>query len=101
MHLAAFNHRSAKLSYPLSWADPTAKNAVTFSSKISMNSLPPPTVMVEKTDAVDYHTHDAEPGSDTDDDYDCFVPLEAAEDREDAEMGAQVNASAHLPEEHN
>ena len=57
--------------------------------------------MVKKTDAVDYHAHDAEPGSDTDDDYDCFVPLEAAEDREDAEMGAQVNASAHLPEEHN
>ena len=66
-----------------------------------MNSLPPSTVMVKKNDAVDYHAHDAEPGSDTDDDYDCFVPLEAAEDREDAEMGAQVNASAHLPEEHN
>ena len=29
------------------------------------------------------------------------MPLDAAEDHVDAEMGAQVNASAHLPEEHN
>ena len=30
--------------------------------------------MVKKTDAVDYHAHNAEPGSDNDEDYDCFVP---------------------------
>ena len=33
-------------------------------------SLPPSTAMVEKSDAVDYHTHDAEPGSDCDDNND-------------------------------
>ena len=34
------------------------------------DSLPPSTAMVEKIDAVDYHTHDAEPGSDSDDNND-------------------------------
>ena len=46
-----------------------------------MSALPPPTVVVEKTDAVDQHTYDAEPGSDIDEYHDCLVPLEAAEDR--------------------
>ena len=66
-----------------------------------MSALPPPTVVVEKTDAVDQHTYDAEPGSDIDEYHDCLVPLEDEEDREDAEMGAQINTSARVAEEHN
>ena len=66
-----------------------------------MSALPPPTVVVEKTDAVDQHTYDAEPGSDIDENHDCLVPLEDEEDREDAEMGAQINTSARVAEEHN
>ena len=66
-----------------------------------MIALPTSIVVVEKPCAVEHHAHDAESGSDFDADYDCFVPLDAAEDHVDAEMGAQVNASAHLPEEHN
>ena len=66
-----------------------------------MIALPPSIVVVEKPCAVDHHAHDAESGSDVDADYDCFVPLGAAEDHVDAEMGAQVNASALLADEHN
>ena len=66
-----------------------------------MIALPPSIVVVEKPCAVDHHAHDAESGSDVDADYDCFVPLDAAEDHVDAEMGAQVNASALLADEHN
>ena len=66
-----------------------------------MIALLPSIVVVEKPCAVDHHAHDAESGSDVDADYDCFVPLDAAEDHVDAEMGAQVNASALLADEHN
>ena len=66
-----------------------------------MIALPPSIVVVEKPCAVDHHAHDAESGSDSNADYDCFVPLDAAEDHVDAEMGAQVNASALLADEHN
>ena len=66
-----------------------------------MIALLPSIVVVEKPCAVEHHAHDAESGSDVDADYDCFVPLGAAEDHVDAEMGAQVNASALLADEHN
>ena len=66
-----------------------------------MNALAPSTVVMEKTDAVDYHTHVAEPRSDFDVAHDCFMPLGAAQDRNDAKMGAQVNTSARIAEEHN
>ena len=66
-----------------------------------MIALLPSIVVVEKPCAVEHHAHDAESGSDSNADYDCFVPLDAAEDHVDAEMGAQVNASALLADEHN